>query len=118
MQDCPNVRAEPPAGIRSTDWFGDSVSVLFNKLMNQFLAAHYVLAAGEAGYFHVPVVEDVHFDSLANQRDSHEDSVLAMPCQAEMNVRIVQLAQQTVKRMGHTYAEQVFGTLEFISLDR
>jgi hypothetical protein len=78
------IPALPAAGS-----FGDSVSVLINKFMNQLLTTDYILATGKARHFHVAVVEDIHFDSLANQRDGHEDGILPMPRQGEMNMPIL-----------------------------
>jgi hypothetical protein len=92
--------------IRSTDWCGDSVSVLIDKLMNQLLTTDYILATGKARNFHVAVIEDIHLKPLANERDGHENSIVPMPRQSEVDMRVLQLSHQTVKGVRHTYAER------------
>jgi hypothetical protein len=59
-------------------WFGHSVSVLLDKLINQLLSADNVLAAWKAPYLHVTVRKDIHFHPLPYKRQRDQHSILTM----------------------------------------
>ncbi len=86
--------------------FGDSISVLFDNVINQRLIADNILTAGKTRDLHAAIIEDIDLDPFANKRKRNQDRIVAMAPQSEMDVGVLQLCQQTVKWVGHTHAER------------
>ena len=91
----------PGAGL-----FGDSITVLLDKVINQLLSTNYIFATWKPRNLHMAILKHIHLDPLANEGERHEDRILAVARHSKMNVGVLKLSKQAVERVGHTYAER------------
>lgn len=93
--------------IASSGWLGDSISILLNEFINQLRGPDDILTARKTADFHVPILKHINLDSLPNESDRHENRIVAMPPQCEMDTSFLQLPEQTIEWVRHVYGEHL-----------
>lgn len=52
---------------------------------NEFVATDDIFVSNKARHFHVPVVENVHLYTFANQRERNQHRVRSIPAESEVD---------------------------------
>jgi len=65
---------------------GGSAPLLLYEPINQFTITDHIFIAFEATYFHVAIIKDINFDSLAYQGKCDENAIWSMPTKSEADI--------------------------------